>query len=77
MTADEWIPITLILTQFFGPKASLYLKYCICKWNRHNERGETPLHHACIEGDLRRVQLYLQQGQPLNPHDYFFLIFFF
>ncbi|KAM6125778.1 LOW QUALITY PROTEIN: tonsoku-like protein [Pterocles gutturalis] len=42
----------------------------ICKWNRRNERGETPLHRACIEGDLRRVQLFLQQGHPLNPRDY-------
>ncbi|XP_068017209.1 LOW QUALITY PROTEIN: tonsoku-like protein [Melanerpes formicivorus] len=42
----------------------------ICKWNRRNERGETPLHRACIEGDLRRVQLFLKQGHPLNPRDY-------
>ncbi|XP_040399714.1 tonsoku-like protein, partial [Cygnus olor] len=42
----------------------------ICKWNRRNDRGETPLHRACIEGDLRRVQLYLKQGHPLNPRDY-------
>uniref|UniRef100_A0A8D0FJA8 Tonsoku-like protein n=1 Tax=Strix occidentalis caurina TaxID=311401 RepID=A0A8D0FJA8_STROC len=39
-------------------------------WNRRNERGETPLHRACIEGDLRRVQLFLRQGHPLNPRDY-------
>ncbi|XP_040443918.1 LOW QUALITY PROTEIN: tonsoku-like protein [Falco naumanni] len=42
----------------------------ISKWNRRNERGETPLHRACIEGDLRRVQLFLKQGHPLNPRDY-------
>ncbi|XP_054023510.1 tonsoku-like protein [Dryobates pubescens] len=42
----------------------------ICKWNRRNERGETPLHRACIEGDLRRVLLFLKQGHPLNPRDY-------
>ncbi|NWR56076.1 TONSL protein, partial [Bucorvus abyssinicus] len=40
------------------------------QWNRRNERGETPLHRACIEGDLRRVQLLLGQGHPLNPRDY-------
>uniref|UniRef100_A0A8B9EN78 Tonsoku-like protein n=1 Tax=Anser cygnoides TaxID=8845 RepID=A0A8B9EN78_ANSCY len=40
------------------------------RWNRRNDRGETPLHRACIEGDLRRVQLYLKQGHPLNPRDY-------
>ncbi|XP_059579640.1 tonsoku-like protein isoform X2 [Alligator mississippiensis] len=42
----------------------------INKWNRRNERGETPLHRACIEGDLRRAQLLLGQGHPLNPRDY-------
>ncbi|GAB0181184.1 tonsoku-like protein [Grus japonensis] len=42
----------------------------LSKWNRRNERGETPLHRACIEGDLRRVQLFLRQGHPLNPRDY-------
>ncbi|XP_064010535.1 tonsoku-like protein isoform X2 [Pogoniulus pusillus] len=42
----------------------------VCKWNRRNERGETPLHRACIEGDLRRVLLFLKQGHPLNPRDY-------
>nr|XP_041569969.1 tonsoku-like protein [Taeniopygia guttata] len=40
------------------------------KWNRRNERGETPLHRACIEGDLKRVRLYLDQGHPVNPRDY-------
>ncbi|KAM8811109.1 tonsoku-like protein [Eudromia elegans] len=40
------------------------------KWTRRNERGETPLHRACIEGDLRRAQLLLKQGHPVNPRDY-------
>uniref|UniRef100_A0A674H0Q6 Uncharacterized protein n=1 Tax=Taeniopygia guttata TaxID=59729 RepID=A0A674H0Q6_TAEGU len=40
------------------------------QWNRRNERGETPLHRACIEGDLKRVRLYLDQGHPVNPRDY-------
>ncbi|XP_062424560.1 tonsoku-like protein [Rhea pennata] len=42
----------------------------ISKWNRRNDRGETPLHRACIEGDLRRAQLFVKQGHPLNPRDY-------
>ncbi|XP_067148676.1 tonsoku-like protein [Apteryx mantelli] len=42
----------------------------ISKWNRRNDRGETPLHRACIEGDLRRAQLLVKQGHPLNPRDY-------
>ncbi|XP_053790017.1 tonsoku-like protein, partial [Vidua chalybeata] len=40
------------------------------QWNRRNERGETPLHRACIEGDPKRVRLYLDQGHPVNPRDY-------
>uniref|UniRef100_A0A674I0X8 Tonsoku-like protein n=1 Tax=Terrapene triunguis TaxID=2587831 RepID=A0A674I0X8_9SAUR len=42
----------------------------ITKWNRRNDRGETPLHRACIDGNLRRVQIFLEQGHPLNPRDY-------
>ncbi|XP_075776030.1 tonsoku-like protein [Pelodiscus sinensis] len=42
----------------------------ITKWNRRNDRGETPLHRACIDGNLRRVQFFLEQGHPLNPRDY-------
>ncbi|XP_053916351.1 tonsoku-like protein [Cuculus canorus] len=42
----------------------------LSKWERRNERGETPLHRACIEGDLRRVELFLRQGHPVNPRDY-------
>uniref|UniRef100_A0A674I331 Tonsoku-like protein n=1 Tax=Terrapene triunguis TaxID=2587831 RepID=A0A674I331_9SAUR len=40
------------------------------EWNRRNDRGETPLHRACIDGNLRRVQIFLEQGHPLNPRDY-------
>ncbi|KAJ6661467.1 hypothetical protein lerEdw1_014376 [Lerista edwardsae] len=40
------------------------------KWNQRNDRGETRLHRACIEGDLRRVQFFVEQGHPLNPRDY-------
>ncbi|XP_074843625.1 tonsoku-like protein [Carettochelys insculpta] len=42
----------------------------IAKWNRRNDRGETPLHRACIDGNLRRVHFFLEQGHPLNPRDY-------
>lgn len=28
---------------------------------KSNEKGETPLHRACIEGSLKRVQLLLEQ----------------
>ncbi|KAM6148285.1 tonsoku-like protein [Rhynchocyon petersi] len=40
------------------------------KWNRRNDMGETLLHRACIEGQLRRVQDLVKQGHPVNPRDY-------
>ncbi|XP_070248665.1 tonsoku-like protein [Myotis yumanensis] len=40
------------------------------KWNRRNDVGETLLHRACIEGQLRRVQDLVRQGHPLSPRDY-------
>ncbi|KAM5313305.1 tonsoku-like protein isoform 2-T2 [Glossophaga mutica] len=40
------------------------------QWNRRNDVGETLLHRACIEGQLRRVQDLVRQGHPLNPRDY-------
>ncbi|XP_057592710.1 tonsoku-like protein isoform X2 [Hippopotamus amphibius kiboko] len=42
----------------------------VSKWNRRNDVGETPLHRACIEGQLGRVQDLVRQGHPLNPRDY-------
>uniref|UniRef100_A0A670J461 Tonsoku-like protein n=1 Tax=Podarcis muralis TaxID=64176 RepID=A0A670J461_PODMU len=40
------------------------------KWNQRNERGETLLHRACIDGNLRQVQFCVKKGHPLNPRDY-------
>ncbi|XP_063040219.1 tonsoku-like protein [Engraulis encrasicolus] len=40
------------------------------RWNRRNEKGETCLHRACIDGNLRQVKLLLEQGHPVNPRDY-------
>lgn len=34
-----------------------------------NEVGETPLHEACIKGDLKRVKALVEQGHELNPRD--------
>nr|XP_033789816.1 tonsoku-like protein isoform X2 [Geotrypetes seraphini] len=42
----------------------------INRWNRRNEKGETPLHRACIDGNLRQVQYVVEKGHPLNPRDY-------
>ncbi|XP_077207393.1 tonsoku-like protein isoform X2 [Paroedura picta] len=40
------------------------------KWNQRNDKGETLLHRACIEGNLRRVQFFLEKAHPVNPRDY-------
>ncbi|KAJ8398162.1 hypothetical protein AAFF_G00430060 [Aldrovandia affinis] len=40
------------------------------RWNRRNEKGETSLHRACIDGNLRQVQYLVEQGHPVNPRDY-------
>ncbi|XP_061463118.1 tonsoku-like protein isoform X2 [Rhineura floridana] len=42
----------------------------INKWNQRNDRGETLLHRACIDGNLRQVQFLVEKGHPLNPRDY-------
>jgi NF-kappa-B inhibitor-like protein 2 len=35
-----------------------------------NEVGETPLHRACIEGDLKKARKLLESGHPVNPRDH-------
>ncbi|KAK9959665.1 hypothetical protein ABG768_009773 [Culter alburnus] len=40
------------------------------RWNRRNEKGETVLHRACIEGNLKQVQCLIDQGHPVNLRDY-------
>ncbi|KAM9842687.1 tonsoku-like protein [Aulostomus maculatus] len=40
------------------------------RWNKRNEKGETSLHRACIEGNLKQVQYLVEQGHPVNPRDY-------
>ncbi|XP_008307260.1 tonsoku-like protein [Cynoglossus semilaevis] len=40
------------------------------RWNRRNEKGETSLHRACIDGNLKQVQYLVEQGHPVNPRDY-------
>ncbi|XP_064646100.1 tonsoku-like protein [Lineus longissimus] len=37
---------------------------------KRNEKGETPLHRACIEGNLKRVKKLLDSGHPVNPRDH-------
>ncbi|CAL8287180.1 unnamed protein product [Lota lota] len=40
------------------------------RWNKRNEKGETSLHRACIDGNQKQVQFLLEQGHPVNPRDY-------
>ncbi|XP_075874083.1 tonsoku-like protein [Nelusetta ayraudi] len=40
------------------------------RWNKRNELGETSLHRACIDGNLKQVQYLVDQGHPVNPRDY-------
>ncbi|KAF3701144.1 Tonsoku-like protein NF-kappa-B inhibitor-like protein 2 [Channa argus] len=40
------------------------------RWNKRNEKGETSLHRACIDGNLKQVQFLVEQGHPVNPRDY-------
>ncbi|KAK3538198.1 hypothetical protein QTP70_033122 [Hemibagrus guttatus] len=40
------------------------------RWSRRNEKGETALHRACIEGNLKQVHYLVEQGHPLNPRDH-------
>ncbi|XP_076306308.1 tonsoku-like protein [Tachypleus tridentatus] len=35
-----------------------------------NEVGETPLHRACIRGNLNIVKSLIERGHPVNPRDY-------
>ncbi|XP_059210047.1 tonsoku-like protein [Centropristis striata] len=42
----------------------------VARWNKRNEKGETSLHRACIDGNLKEVQYLVQQGHPVNPRDY-------
>uniref|UniRef100_A0A8C8RGP6 Tonsoku-like protein n=1 Tax=Pelusios castaneus TaxID=367368 RepID=A0A8C8RGP6_9SAUR len=53
-----------------GYKKNVPSRRRINKWNRRNDRGETPLHRACIDGNLRQAQYFVEQGHPLNPRDY-------
>ncbi|KAK8374810.1 hypothetical protein O3P69_017791 [Scylla paramamosain] len=48
------------------PRQSRQRKSLIVK---RNEKGETPLHKACIAGNLKMVKKLLQQNHPVNLRD--------
>ncbi|CAG5130406.1 unnamed protein product, partial [Candidula unifasciata] len=35
-----------------------------------NEKGETALHRACIDGNLKKVKSLVAEGHPVNPRDF-------
>ncbi|XP_076449384.1 tonsoku-like protein [Babylonia areolata] len=37
---------------------------------KKNEKGETPLHVACINGNVKRVRTLLAEGHPVNVRDH-------
>ena len=37
--------------------------------DKRNEKGETKLHRACIEGDLKKVKELIKNGCSINPRD--------
>ncbi|XP_072013622.1 tonsoku-like protein [Amphiura filiformis] len=39
------------------------------KFAKRNEKGETLLHRACIDGNLKQVKRLIEQGHPRNPRD--------
>nr|XP_006824749.1 PREDICTED: tonsoku-like protein-like [Saccoglossus kowalevskii] len=39
-------------------------------WNKRNEKGETPLHRAAIDGNFNMVIKLVEQGHPVNCRDY-------
>lgn len=39
------------------PFCSIFL----LQWNKRNEKGETSLHRACIDGNLKQVQYLVEQ----------------
>ena len=40
------------------------------KVHKRNERGETPLHLACIKGDVKAVSILIGQGAEINAQDF-------
>eukprot|EP00058_Branchiostoma_floridae_P019181 XP_002604670.1 hypothetical protein BRAFLDRAFT_94832 [Branchiostoma floridae] len=46
------------------------VEYYNKQMNRKNEKGESMLHRACIDGNLKLVKSLVEQGHPVNPRDY-------
>ncbi|KAK3589305.1 hypothetical protein CHS0354_026959 [Potamilus streckersoni] len=37
---------------------------------RRNDKGETPLHRACISNNFKKVKALVEAGHPMNPRDH-------
>uniref|UniRef100_A0A8C1SAA2 Tonsoku-like protein n=1 Tax=Cyprinus carpio TaxID=7962 RepID=A0A8C1SAA2_CYPCA len=61
---------SLVLMHFMRIIGMQIMYFSGTSWNRRNEKGETVLHRACIEGNLKQVQYLLDQGHPVNLRDY-------
>lgn len=55
---------TCIVVAGCRPKRSVRKKI------RTNDVGETPLHRACIEGDIKKVNKLIDSGHPINARDH-------
>lgn len=40
------------------------------KLTKKNEMGETPLHRACIDGNIKDARKLLEKGHPVDPRDH-------
>lgn len=41
--------------------SALFASIFLLQWNKRNEKGETSLHRACIDGNLKQVQYLVEQ----------------
>lgn len=53
-----WFMLCFILVCFIVCSSCSVL---LVQWNRRNEKGETVLHRACIEGNVKQVQCLIDQ----------------
>ncbi|ESO83101.1 hypothetical protein LOTGIDRAFT_169742 [Lottia gigantea] len=62
---EETVMLTSMTSNSSGTRCSRRSTFKIKK----NEKGETPLHRACIENNLKKVKKLIEQGHPVNPRD--------
>lgn len=60
MIDNELLFILLLFNLHTFSFVSMCMSTCLIAFQR-NEKGETPLHRACIEGNLKKVQKLIEQ----------------